>query len=117
MTCIPLAATTPITSPSKGASSKLQSTLPWTAVDLRQVFNGTPSANKGSDPFAIGKATGSAEDELTSPEKKLTVEQWIQFNAQRGEENLRNECERLVGKFEDEGLGALRTLEGIVCTQ
>ncbi len=117
MTCIPLAATTPITSPSRGASSKLQSTLPWTAVDLRQVFNGTPSANKGSDPFAIGKVTGSAEDELTSPEKKLTVEQWIQFNAQRGEEKLRNECERLVGKFEDEGLGALRTLEGIVCTQ
>jgi len=47
----------------------------------------------------------------------LTVEKWIQFNAQRGEEKLRNECERLVGKFEGEGVRALRTLEGIVCAQ
>lgn len=117
MPCIPFAATTPTTSPSKGTFSKLQSILPWTAVDLRHVFNGTPSANKENNPFAFGKATGSTQDELTSPEKNLTVEQWIHFNAERGEERLRSECERLVGKFEDEGLRALGTLEGIVCAQ
>ncbi len=81
------------------------------------MFNGTPSANKENDTFAFSKAIESAQHDLTSPEKKLTVEQWIQFNAQRGEERLRNECEHLVGKFEDQGVRALRTLEGLVCTQ
>jgi hypothetical protein len=117
MTRIPLAVTTPITSPFKGNSSKLQSSMPWTAIDLRQVFTSTPDGNEGNDPLAFSMATGSAQNELTSPEKVLTVEQWIQFNAQRGENKLRSECERQVGTFEDEGLRALRTLEGIVCTQ
>lgn len=116
-TRIPLAATTPISSPSKGNLAKLQSTFPWAAVDLAQITDNTPSADKENGSLVFGKATGSAQNCLTSPEKKLTVEEWILFNAQRGEERLRTECERLVGKFEDEGVRALRTLEGIVCTQ
>ena len=116
MTKIPLAIT-PITSPSRGSSSKLQSTLPWTAVDLESIFQGTPSANKENDPLIFGGLDEKGQGALTSPEKKLTVEEWIKLNAQRGEERLRNECERLVGKFEGEGVRALRTLEGIVCVQ
>jgi len=116
MTKVPLAVT-PTASPSKGSFAKLQSILPWTAVDLEHIFHGTPSANKENDPFVFGSTTGEDRGDLTSPEKKLTVEKWIQFNAQRGEEKLRNECERLVGKFEGEGVRALRTLEGIVCAQ
>ncbi len=54
---------------------------------------------------------------LTSPEKKLTVEEWIRFNAQRSEDHLRDECERLVGRFEGEGVRALKTLEGILCAE
>lgn len=111
---IPLAASTPTKSPSRAGFSKLQSTLPWTAVDIEQIFQGTLDADQEFAPFALGNA-GAGYETLTSPEKKLTVEQWINFNAQRGDEKLRSECERLVGRFEGEGVRALRTLEGITC--
>ena len=110
---IPLAVITPSRSPSKNTFSKLQSSIPWTAVDLEQIFQGTPNGGKENDPFALG--LDAAKGVLTSPENRMTVEQWIQFNAQRGEEKLRVECERLVGTFEDEGMRALKTLEGIAC--
>ena len=54
---------------------------------------------------------------LTSPEKKMTVEEWIQHNAGLAEEKLRAECERMVGIFEKEGGKAMRTLEGIECLE
>ena len=112
---IPLAVSTPNRSPSKNSFSKLQSTLPWSAVDTEEIFQDTTSAGKENDSasFCLGAATGA----LTSPEMKLTLEQWIQLNAQRGEEKLRAECERLVGRFEGEGMRALKTLEGIVCAE
>lgn len=84
---------------------------------MEHIFEGTPTVGKENSPFAFEEAGKSAKSLLTSPEKKLTVEQWIQANAQRGEEKLRNECERLVGKFEDQGVRALRVLEGIVCAE
>ena len=112
---VPLAVTTPISSPSSNNISKLQTTFPWTAIELEHIFEGTPTADKENSPFALEEAGGRVKSLLTSPEKKLSVEQWIQSNAQRGEEKLRNECERLVGKFEDQGVRALRVLEGIVC--
>ena len=114
---VPLAVTTPISSPSRNNISKLQTTFPWTAVDLEHVFEGTPTADKENHPFILGEVGERVKNLLTSPEKKLTVEQWIQSNAQTGEEKLRNECERLVGKFEDQGVRALRVLEGIVCAE
>lgn len=114
---VPLAATTPVSSPLRSSISKLQTTFPWTAIEMEHVFEGTPTADKENSPFAFREAGKSAKNLLTSPEKKLTVEQWIQCNAQRGEEKLRNECERLVGKFEDQGVRALRVLEGIVCAE
>ena len=113
---VPLSVTTPSTSPSRGNTSKLQSTLPWTAVDLEQVFRGSPLPNKENNPLVFGKTSGTSGNILTSPEKMLTVEQWIQLNAERGEEKLRNECERLVGIFESQGMRALKTLEGIVAS-
>lgn len=114
---VPLAVATPINSPSRNTISKLQTTLPWTAVELEHIFESTPTADKENNPFILGEAGEKAKSLLTSPEKKSTVEQWIQSNAQRGEEKLRNECERLVGKFEDQGVRALRVLEGIVCAE
>ena len=116
-TRVPLAPTTPTASPSKGTFAKLQTTLPWTAVDLERIFQGTPPVNKENNPFIFGHKLPEGRNALTSPEKKLSVEQWIQFNAQRGEEKLRNECERLVGRFEGEGMRALKALEGIKCTE
>lgn len=114
---VPLAVTTPINSPSRNTISKLQTTLPWTAVELEHIFESTPTADKENNPFILGDGGEKVQSLLTSPEKKLTVEQWIQSNAQRGEEKLRNDCERLVGKFEDQGVRALRVLEGIVCAE
>ena len=114
---VPLAVTTPVKSPSKNNISKLQTNFPWTAVEVEHIFAGTPSSDKENTLLTSGEAGKGVDDLLTSPEKKLTVEQWIQFNAKRGEEKLRNECERLVGRFEDQGVRALRVLEGIVCSE
>ncbi len=116
-TQVPLAPSTPTASPSMGTCSRLQTTIPWTMVDLEQIFQGTPAPDKENNPFVFGKPTVGAQYALTSPEKKLSVEQWIHSNAQTGEEKLRNECERLVGKFESEGMRALKALEGIVCAE
>ena len=104
---VPLAASTPSTSPSKRNISKLQTSMPWTAVDFEKFFAASPNADK--ENILAGA--------LTSPEKKLTVEEWIYQNARKGEEKLRNECERLVGKFEGEGVRALKSLEGIRCAE
>ena len=63
----------------------------------------------------LGTAIDGLEEGLSSPEKQMTVEQWILSNAKKSEEKLRTECERLVGRFEGEGVRALKTLEGIAC--
>ena len=111
---IPLAASTPNTSPSRrNMASRVQTTFPWTSIDLETIFLGSP---KSMDENA-GIFLDAMKDGLTSPEKKMTVEEWIKFNAQQGEERLRNECERLVGRFEGEGNRALRALEGIICDE
>ena len=112
-----LAAATPVNSPSRNNISKLQSTFPWTAIEIEHIFESTPVADKENNPFDFGMVVKGGKSLLTSPERKLTVEQWIQNNAQTGEERLRNECERLVGKFEEQGVRALRVLEGIVCSE
>ena len=116
-TRIPLAASTPISSPSKRNISKLQTTMPWTAVDFERFFLGPPTGDKENEPFVRSAIVDGINSGLTSPERKMNVEEWMQFNAKKGEEKLRNECERLVGQFESQGLRALRTLEGIACIE
>lgn len=48
---------------------------------------------------------------LTSPEKKMTIEEWVMYNAKRGEEKLRIECERQIAAFESQGRRALAVLD------
>jgi hypothetical protein len=48
---------------------------------------------------------------LTSPEKKMSIEEWVLYNAKRGEEKLRMECERQIAAFEGEGKRALAALD------
>lgn len=111
-TRVVLAAATPTTSPSKRNTSCLQSTLPWTSIDFEKLCIASPAAEK--ENLTLVGSSGSKED-MTSSEKKLTVEEWIWWNAQRGEDKLRDDCERLVSRFEGEGVRALKTLEGILC--
>ena len=113
---VPLANITPSASPSKANISRLRSTLPWTAVDIDRVFQDTPGGvGDGDENGLLSVREVVTTKDLSSPEKKLTVEEWIKHNAVKAEERLRNDCERLVGRFENEGVRALKTLEGIVC--
>ena len=101
----------------------LKSSFPWRPIDLEMVFQVSADSKDGKwfGPAGLDKEnldlTGPGmkvvQTLLTSPEKKMTVEEWINFNAQKGEEKLKIECERLVSQFESNGVRALKALEGI----
>jgi hypothetical protein len=118
---VPLAAGTPMMSPSKrNVIAGLKSTHPWSAVDLDDVFMKSPQIDKENARLVGAGLLNDAVDkakkgQLTSPEKSMTVEDWIRFNAGLAEEKLRGECERLVGAFESQGTKAMVALEGIEC--
>jgi hypothetical protein len=119
LTRVPLADTTPARSPSKlSVISCLQSSNPWTGVDLDAIFLKTPSDENAMSKGLIDDAMAKLKNsELTSPEKKMSVEEWILYNAEIADQNLRNECERMVGIFEREGTRAMAALEGVECTE
>lgn len=102
--------------PSRASPSKqdanylrnLESTQPWQAVDLDLVFEDLNKENAANPLLPNG------QQQLTSPEKKMTVEEWIQHNAALAEGTLKNECEAMVSKFEQEGGRAMRVLEELV---
>ncbi|PMD47483.1 BIR-domain-containing protein [Hyaloscypha variabilis F] len=118
---IPLAPTTPSLSPSRrNVITGLQSLHPWTAVDLEAIFLKSPGGENVIGhvaDFLGGTVDKIKNGDLTSPEKRMTVEEWIHHNAQMAEEKLKNECERMVGKFESEGTRAMRALEGVECVE
>ncbi|ROT43054.1 BIR-domain-containing protein [Sodiomyces alkalinus F11] len=104
----------------------LRTTTPWTAVDLDAIF-GTPqkkNAHGGEEVDETDKENNNYEGamarlvargaELTSPEKRMTVEEWIYFNAEQAEEQLKHESEKMVSRFENEGTRAMRVLEGLI---
>ncbi|MCJ1461774.1 hypothetical protein MMC07_000373 [Pseudocyphellaria aurata] len=108
---------TPTASPSKPNTLRLQSVVPWMPADVERLFLGSPSGNDENDPFTMGAMImQDVNDGLTVPEKQLSMEEWIRHKARQAEEKLRTDCERLIGKFEGEGVRALMTLEGISCT-
>jgi hypothetical protein len=120
---IPLAASTPTASPSKrNIIAGLQSSHPWTAVDLDEILLRSPSDARAEKENVmsgmLAEAVGKVKrGELTSPEKRMKVEEWIMYNASLAEDKLKGECERMVGVFEREGGRAMRVLEGVVCTE
>lgn len=108
----PHIATTLTTSPlycgvTQGA---LSSMFLWTAVDLETVLVTLPSScyedKENTELISI-----NALSALTSPEKKMSMEESIFFNTMKGEEQLRHKCERMVGVFEGKELWALHALE------
>ncbi|KAJ5162691.1 uncharacterized protein N7500_004521 [Penicillium coprophilum] len=85
---------------------------PWTPVDIDDVLFGEASDKENADLSGLFKGVKGG---LTSPEKKMTVQEWIAWNAKNGEERLKRECERLVSQFEKEGGRAMQRLEAIEC--
>lgn len=107
----PLTATPSRMSPSKrNVIAGLQSTTPWSSVNLDAIF-GTPKARADKEN-GVERLLKQGK-ELSSPEKQMTVEEWIYFNAGEAEKKLKHECERMVGLFESEGTRAMNVLEGL----
>ena len=79
-------------------------------MDVDAVFDDLNKENTG----LLSKPLLSKTVQLTSPEKKMTVEEWIYHNAGLAETKLKTECEAMVSKFESEGGRAMRVLEELV---
>ncbi|KAF4179898.1 hypothetical protein CNMCM8927_001585 [Aspergillus lentulus] len=109
---IPLVTSTPSPSKRNVNSGALRSLHPWTPIDIDEILYASMSDKENVD---VRAALNSIKGDLTSPEKKMTVEEWIYWHARNGEEKLKRECERLVSQFEKEGARAMRALEGIEC--
>ncbi|KAI1420794.1 hypothetical protein F5Y12DRAFT_771330 [Xylaria sp. FL1777] len=106
----PVAATPIQLSPSKrNIISGLQSTNAWTAVDVDMIFDDLDKENA----LSTGRFLKTGMD-LTSPEKQMTVEEWIYHNAEQAEKQLKHECETIVMAFEQEGTRAMQALEGVI---
>ncbi|KAK3324021.1 hypothetical protein B0T19DRAFT_219714 [Cercophora scortea] len=107
----PVASTPARSSPSKqNVVAGLQSATPWTAVDLEGVFSPVKDGEKENGVARLLRKGG----ELTSPEKGMTVEEWIYHNAGLAEQKLRHECEVMVSAFEKEGSRAMGVLEDLI---
>lgn len=106
----PVAVTPVRTSPSKrNVLAGLQSSAPWNGVDVETVFENLDKENAlGSAKFLKGG------EDLKSPEKHMTVEEWIYHNAEEAQQKLKQECEAMVSAFEREGTKAMQALEGLV---
>lgn len=132
---VPLAETTPAhinRSPSKrNVLGGIKSALPWSPTVLENVFLNSPVkanlAAKSSATLAfpnldldtadLRHVVGAVKQTMSDEEKKMSVGDWIGFNAKVAEERLKNECEERVMSFEMEGARALRCLEGIECLE
>ncbi|KAI3332419.1 hypothetical protein HD806DRAFT_194051 [Xylariaceae sp. AK1471] len=106
----PVASTPVRTSPSKrNIIAGLQSTYAWTAADVEMIFEDLDKENTLSSRHLL-----KSNMDLTSPEKQMTVEEWIYYNAEQAEKKLKNECEAIVIAFEQEGTRAMHALEGVI---
>lgn len=111
-TRIPLAASTPNRSPRRSPQKlgQLTSAVPWQPADLETVFFPSPEKENEDNVRTRLVEVGGG---LTSPERKMTVEEWVRWRAAKGEEKLRQDCERLVSLFEREGTRGLEVLGGL----
>jgi hypothetical protein len=82
----------------------------WTPSDIELAF--APTTPAGTENELLLALTGA---KLSSPEKNMTVQEWIEFIASQAEDGLRSEAERVVGIFEKEGQRAMGVLEAVQC--
>ncbi|KAF7532883.1 hypothetical protein G7054_g7581 [Neopestalotiopsis clavispora] len=108
-------ATTPVqSSPTKRNDNflvGLQSNKPWSPIDIDLIFEELGKEN------AVPGSSLLKGMQLTSPEQKMTVEEWIHHNANLAEQRLKIECEMIVTKFESAGGKAMQSLEELVVEQ
>ncbi|KAE9992468.1 hypothetical protein Vi05172_g9667 [Venturia inaequalis] len=131
---VPLAETTPAhvnRSPSKrNVLGGIKSSLPWSPTALENVFLNSPvkanlAASSSAHTFPnidmetadLRNVVGAVKHVMTDAEKKMTVGEWIDYNAKMAEQRLKSECEERVMIFEKEGGRALLSLEGIECAE
>lgn len=105
----------------------VQPTESWESIDMEAFFSNTGDVHEfindvvidaGLD--AIVAAGTKAKDlqadvlsGLTTSEKEMTVEQWVLYNAKRGEEKLRQACEKQISAFEAQAIRARASIEGL----
>ncbi|KAI0484848.1 hypothetical protein GGR56DRAFT_46819 [Xylariaceae sp. FL0804] len=106
----PVAVTPVRSSPTRrNVFAGLQSERAWTAADLDLVFEELGKENAAAVAGLLRSGGG-----LATPEKQMTVEEWIYYNAGQAERKLKHECEAIVTAFEKEGTRAMQTLEGLM---
>ncbi|KAI1339496.1 hypothetical protein F5Y15DRAFT_74589 [Xylariaceae sp. FL0016] len=107
----PVPATPVRSSPSKPRNvfAGLQSSIVWTASDLELIFEELDTEISTSSARFLKNGA-----DLTSPERRMTIEEWIRHNAGQAEQKLKYECEAMVTAFEKEGSKAMRALEGLI---
>ncbi|OTB06474.1 hypothetical protein M426DRAFT_20924 [Hypoxylon sp. CI-4A] len=106
----PVAVTPVRGSPSKrNVLAGLKSNVPWTAVDVEMIFEELDKENTLTSAKLLKNEAG-----ITSPEKRMTVEEWVYHNAEEAQKKLKQECEAMVTSFEREGTKAMQALEGLV---
>ncbi len=87
----------------------LRSALAWSPVDVDLMFSGDgKDIGDEVDTFLTGGV------ELTTPEKRMSVEEWIYHHASQAEKRLKHQCEAMVSAFEREGTRAMRVLEELI---
>jgi hypothetical protein len=94
--------TVPLVSTPKEKGRTLQSSRPWSPVDLDAVF-----AAHEDDEELSG---------LTAAEREMTVEEWVKWNSANGERRLNERAERMIAMFEEKGREARACIEGIPTT-
>ncbi|CAK7220124.1 hypothetical protein SCUCBS95973_004052 [Sporothrix curviconia] len=97
-------------SPSKRANTigGLRSAVSWSAVDVDAIFG----INKENGGDVLESLLRKGTD-LTTPEKAMTVEEFIFHNASQAEWMLKEGCETMVSVFEQQGSQAMRVLESL----
>lgn len=104
-----------------------ESTTEWQPTDMDVFFANQSDVRGFMNEIVIDAGldeltvTGNTPEEiqvavlagLTDTEKGMTIEQWVLYNAKRGEEKLRQACEAQIAAFEKEGMRALEALRAI----
>jgi hypothetical protein len=99
----------------------------WQPIDIDNFFGSAQEVSGFMNDILVDAglddivaAGGTAEDlraavlaGLTESEKQMTIEKWVLYNAQRGEEKLRVACEKQMVAFEAEVSRARAVLESI----